>query len=172
MNPFLDKKPATEAIKGILALVFAILIFADPSVALKTITSYIGIIAIIAGLVLIVVSATGSGGLQSFGLFQGIVFVVIGALFVGYPAQVAGFFVVLFGLVITIAGAVQLIGYIKYKEMGPAPNLILLHAVLSLILGVLLLFNPFEGALLVTLIIGGYALWYGVVRLYMAWRIR
>jgi uncharacterized membrane protein HdeD (DUF308 family) len=171
MKEFLYNNTTTEIIKGILALLFALLIFIDPAQALKTIATYFGALAIIAGIVLIISAVTGKEGTRNFILFQGIFFTLIGLLIVVYPGGTASLMVLLIGLFITFLGAIQLVTYLQMKEAIPVPGLSLIHAILSLGIGLLLLFNPFEGAVLATLIMGGYALWFGITRLYLAWQI-
>jgi len=171
MKEFLYKNTTTEIIKGILALLIALLIFIDPARALMTIATYLGILALIAGIVLIISAVRGKNGLRNFILIQGIFFTLIGLLIVAYPGGTASLMVVFIGLFITFLGAMQLAAYLQMKEAGPVPGLSLIHAILSLAIGLLLLFNPFEGAVLATLITGGYALWFGITRLYLAWRI-
>ena len=59
----------------------------------------------------------------------------------------------------------------REKEVMPARPLNLIMAVISILVGGLLLFNPFEGAVFATIIIAVYAFIYGITRLYVAWLI-
>ena len=169
MDNIEKKSGTTEILKGILALVLALIIFIDPGRALMTIATYFGVLAIIGGLVLIVTSVVRKYGFWQFLLFQGAVFTLVGSLIVAYPDVTASLMVFFLGLLITFMGIIQLMAYYQVKEMAEVPRLSLVNGVLSLGIGILLLFNPFEGALLATLIMGAYALWYGITRLYVAW---
>lgn len=172
MNQIIKKSRTSEVLKGLLALILAVIIFVDPAEALMTIATYFGVLAIIVGIVLIIISARKENNIWQFLLFQGIVFTIIGALIVAYPGGTASLMIFFIGLLITFLGIIQLIAYLQMKDMVTAPQLSLVHAVLSLVIGGLLLFNPFEGAVLATLIMGGYATWYGITRLYMAWLMK
>ncbi len=169
MDNFITKSGTIELLKGVLALLLGLIVFIDPARALVTIATYLGILAIIGGIVLIVTSLYRKYGFWQFLLFQGIVFTIIGVLIVAYPDVTAGLMVFFVGLLITLMGIIQLIAYLQVKELTPVPRLSLVNAILSLLIGVLLLFNPFQGAVLATLIMGAYALWYGATRLYVAW---
>ncbi|MGM0377802.1 MAG: DUF308 domain-containing protein [Bacteroidota bacterium] len=169
MDNFITKSSTTEILKGVLALLLGLVVFIDPARALVTIATYLGILGIIGGIVLIATSLWRKYGYWQFLLFQGIVFAIIGGLIVAYPDVTAGLMVFFVGLLITFMGVIQLIAYLQVKELTPVPTLSLVNAILSLLIGVLLLFNPFQGAVLATLIMGAYALWYGVTRLYIAW---
>ncbi|MGQ1889081.1 HdeD family acid-resistance protein [Thermophagus sp. OGC60D27] len=171
MNRLYVQTPTSEIIKGVAALLISLLIFIDPAGALMTIATYFGLLALIGGVITIIAALRSHRQGRNFILIQGIFFTLIGLLIVIYPGGTASLMVVLIGLFITFLGAIQLAGYLQMKDVLPAPQLSLIHAILSLAIGLLLLFNPFEGAVLATLIMGAYALWYGISRLYLAWQI-
>jgi len=171
MNGILENSATTEFVKGIVALLISLLIFIDPAGALMTIATYFGILALIVGIIMIISATKGKSVNRNFILIQGIFFSLIGLLIVVYPGGTASLMVIFAGLFITFLGAIQLAGYLQMKEILPVPQLSLIHAILSLAIGLLLLFNPFKGAVLATLIMGGYALWFGITRLYLAWQI-
>ena len=165
----IKRNKSFELFKGAVALILAVLIFANPAVALVTMATYLGILAIIAGIVLIVVSLSQKGNFWQFLLFQGGILALFGTLIVTYPGSTAKLMIIFVGLLITLTGIIQLIGYLKMKEVVTAPHLSLINAVLSILVGALFLFNPFEGAVFLTIILGIYAAWFGFSRLYVAW---
>ncbi len=146
-------------------------IFSDPATALVTIATYLGILGLIAGILLIAFSFSRESGVRQFILVQGIIFSVVGLLIIVYPGGTASLMVLLMGLLILVMGFVQLFAYLQLRELTPTPGLVLFNSVLSVLVGGLLIFNPFEGAVLATFIIGAYALWFGITRLYAAWII-
>lgn len=160
-----------EVLKGLIALVLAVIIFMDPAEALLAIAIYIGALAIITGIVLIIISLIWKSGLWQFTFGQGIIYALIGLLIVTYPKVTAGLLIFLMGLLIVILGIIQFSVYLRLKEIMPARPLNLITSIVSIIVGGLLLFNPFEGAVLATVIIAIYALLYGVTRLYVAWML-
>ncbi|MEA1887814.1 MAG: DUF308 domain-containing protein [Bacteroidota bacterium] len=70
---------------------------------------------------------------------------------------------------IVILGIMQISSYMRLREMMPARPLTLITGIISVLVGGILLFNPFEGAVLATIIIAVYAVLYGITRLYMSW---
>ena len=160
-----------EVLKGIVAIGLAVLIFMNPADALVAIATYIGALAIIAGIVLIVISLVRKTGFWQFTFGQGIIYALIGLLIVTYPKVTIGLLIFLMGLLITILGIMLLSTYLRLKEVMPARPLNLIIAIISILVGGLLLFNPFEGAVFATVIIAVYALIYGITRLYVAWLI-
>lgn len=165
----LKRNKSFEVLKGIVALILAVLIFVNPAGALVTIATYIGILAIVSGIILIVLALSNKGNFWQFLLFQGIVLTLIGTLIVTYPGSTAKLMIFFVGLLITLIGIMQLIAYLQMKEFVTAPHLSLVNSVLSILVGALFLFNPFEGAVFATIILGIYAVWFGISRLYVAW---
>ncbi len=158
-----------EVLKGIIAIGLAVLIFMNPADALVAIATYIGALAIIAGIVLIILSLIRKTGFWHFTFGQGIIYSLIGLLIVTYPKVTIGLLIFLMGLLITILGIMLFSTYMRLKEVMPARPLNLIMAIISILVGGLLLFNPFEGAVFATVIIAVYALIYGITRLYVAW---
>jgi uncharacterized membrane protein HdeD (DUF308 family) len=160
-----------EVLKGIIAIGLAVLIFMNPADALVAIATYIGALAIIVGIVLLIISLVRKVGFWYFTFAQGIIYALIGLLIVTYPKVTIGLLIFLIGLFIVILGIMLFSTYLRLKEIMPASPLNLVTAIISILVGGLLLFNPFEGAVLATVIIAVYALLYGITRLYVAWLI-
>ena len=109
-----------ELLKGIVALVIAIIIFLNPAEALTAIATYLGAIAIIAGLVLIILSLYRKTGFWQLFFGQGLVYSIIGLLIVTYPRVTASLLIFLVGLFITLLGIIQLSAWLRLKEIMPA----------------------------------------------------
>jgi uncharacterized membrane protein HdeD (DUF308 family) len=171
MSTITKRSGTIELLKALIAIILSILIIINPPEALMTLATYFGVIAIITGIIVVVLSLSGKSGFWQIMLFQGIVFTLIGALVIAYPGITASLMIFFIGLLITFLGIIQLIAYLQLREVTTAPKLSLINAIFSIIIGGILLFNPFEGALLATLIVAGYAAWYGISRIYVAWLI-
>jgi uncharacterized membrane protein HdeD (DUF308 family) len=165
----MNRKWGWEVLKGTIAIILAAIVFIKPAEALLTIATYLGILALIAGIVLIILSLAKKSGNWQIWLAEGIINAIIGLLIVAFPKTTASLLIILIGLWITIFGIIQLTIYVRYRNTLPSHLIALLSSILSILVGVLLLFNPFEGAVLATVIIALYALIYGISRLYMAW---
>lgn len=169
MNNINNKKWGFELLKGLIALVIAIFIFTEPAGALVAIATYLGILAIIAGAVIIIVALARKNEFWQIWVAEGFINAVIGLLIVLYPEITASLLILIIGFWVTVFGIIQLIVYMGNRDRLPSGSLSLGSAILSLLVGLLLLFNPFEGAVLATLILAGYALVYGISRFYVAY---
>jgi uncharacterized membrane protein HdeD (DUF308 family) len=158
-----------ELLKGLVAIGLSIIVFMNPANALIALATYLGALAIIGGIILIILSLSRKRGWWQFTFSQGIIYSLIGLFIVVYPKLSAGLLIFLIGLLIVIMGIMQLTAWISLREVMPSPPMNLFTAIISLLVGILLLFNPFEGAVLATIVIAVYALLYGLTRLYQAW---
>lgn len=169
MDNMTNRKWGFELLKGLIALAIAIFVFINPAEALVAIATYLGILAIIAGAVIIIMALSRKGQFWQLWVGEGFINAVIGLLIVLYPQITASLLILIIGFWITVFGIIQLIMYMGNKDKLPSGSLSLGSAVLSLLVGLLLLFNPFEGAVLATLILAGYAVIFAVSRFYMAY---
>ena len=169
MNRMINRGWGWEILKGIVALALAVIVFLNPADALVAIATYLGAISIVAGVIVIIMSLYRKSGFWQLFFGQGIIYAIIGLLIVTYPKLTASLLIFLIGLFITILGIIQFSSWLRLREVMPASPLLLLTAVISILVGGTLLFNPFEGAVLATVIMGVYAVLYGVTRLYVAW---
>lgn len=171
MNDILKQSWGLEVLKGLAALVVAVIIFLNPAEAITAIATYLGALAIIAGLVLIVMALYRKSGFWQLFFGQGVIYALIGLLIVTYPRVTASLLIFLIGLFITILGIIQLSAWFRMREIMPARPLALFTAIISILVGATLLFNPFEGAILATVIMGIYAVLYASTRFYTAYRM-
>jgi len=169
MNHSVSKSWGVETLKGLLAVILAIVIFAHPGKALITLAIYLGILALVAGIIITVRALYRKIGAWQMWVTQGVINMLIGLLIVAYPKTSASLLIFVMGLWITLFGIIQLISYMQLHQIQPVRSLLLLSAVLSILVGGMLLFNPFEGAVLATIVIGVYAVLFAASRFYMAW---
>jgi len=171
MNFFQRNNWLIEALKGALFLILGILCLANPAGALAAIAIYLGILAILSGLGIVIFSLSRKGTHWRFWIFEGIFNLVIGLLLVSYPKTAISVLVIFIGLWIIAMGIIQIITYTNLKKTGYTSQVTLFTAVLSLLIGILLLFNPFEGAKIVAIILGIFAVIYGLSSLFVAFRL-
>ena len=172
MKNLFENNRNLEIIKGLIGLIIGILIFANPEGALVAMATYVGLLALIVGGILIIRALVKKKGSWQWRLSQGIINALLGLLIISYPDATASLLIFIIGLWITFFGIFQLTATLKLQEMLPGQNLSLASGIISILVGALLMFNPFEGAVLATVILGVYALFYALVRFYVAWNMR
>ena len=160
-----------EALKGIVAVIIGIVAFSNPAGALHAIAVLFAIFAIVAGMMVVIVSWSNKGKYWKFWIGEGIFDMIIGILILANPGISISVFVVFIALFIIAVGIIQLLSYYRLKNTLAKPGIYLLTAVISLLFGILLLFNPFEGVKIITVILGIYAVIYGVSSLYLSFKL-
>jgi uncharacterized membrane protein HdeD (DUF308 family) len=104
-------------------------------------------------------------------LIEGLIFVALGIAAILWP-QVATVAVTIFvGWLFVIGGIVQLVSSVATRS-APGFGWRLAAAILAVVLGILLLWNPLAGVLTLTAVLTGYFLAVGVVRIVAALRNR
>jgi len=171
MKKLLENNRNLEIIKGLIGLIIGILILANPQTALMAMATYVGLLALIVGVVLILWALSKKNGSWQWRLSQGVINALLGLLIISYPDVTASLLIFIIGLWITFLGIFQLTATLKLREKIPGQHLSMTSGILSILVGAILMFNPFEGAVLGTLILGVYALFYGLVRFYVAWKM-
>jgi uncharacterized membrane protein HdeD (DUF308 family) len=155
--------------QGLIMIIFGIAAIVNPEITLKTITRFFGIILLISGVFLVVLSKSESKNLPVFWLYEGVINIVIGLLFIFLPAFVANILVILIGLVSLIVGIRNLWFIINHKpeymKIGIIRNLILIA------FGFIFLFVPFKSAVVIVNLLGIVAIIYGLITLYYSYKL-
>ena len=161
--------PWILGLQGVIMIIFGIAAIINPEITLKAITRFFGVILLISGVFLVVLIKLKSNDLPNFWLYEGVVNIVIGLLFLFFPAFVANIFVIIIGLIALIIG-IRNLGLL----IGNKSDFLLLGVIRNIILvafGLLFLFVPFQGAMVIINVIGFIALLYGVVTAVIAYRL-
>jgi len=163
----------SNLLKGLLALILGVLILINPSNALLALAFYFGIFAIIGGAIVLFYAykSRGRGAYSTIRFLEGILDILIGLAIVSYPELSVQLFIVLFGIWSIFIGIIQLSAYSGFRSMNFNASLILVSGILSLLVGILLLLNPFESARVIAVIIGIYAVLYGLFSMVTAFKV-
>ena len=155
---------------GIAAVIIGILLFTSPGVTMAVLVQILGLYWLIKG-ILEIISIFIDSSQWGWKLFMGIVGILAGILILQHPLWstflVPGVTVLLigiFGIVIGIIGLVR-----AFQGAGWGVGIL---AVLSLLLGILLIANPLFSIALFPFILGSFAIVGGIAAIIMAFRMR
>lgn len=161
------------ALRGVLAILFAIIAFALPFVAatamLLVFAAYAfvdGIFALIAGL-----RAARHHGRSAPLLIEGVLDLLIGIFFFLWPGAALVAFVWMIAIWAAVTGVLLIaagVALIRYSGEW----LLILGGIVSVLLGVVLFFAPGAGIVAISWWLGVYALLFGIALLMAAFRIR
>ena len=162
------------ALRGVLAIIFGLLVFAWPGISLWVLVLFFGANALIDGVLAIVAAVRGSasGGRWWGMLLQGILGIATGIitfLWPGLTALVLLYFIAAWAIVI---GVFEIVAAIRLRKEIEGEWLLALRGVLAIVFGVILFANPGAGALAVVWLIGAFSIALGVLNLILAFRLR
>jgi uncharacterized membrane protein HdeD (DUF308 family) len=161
------------ALRGLAAVLFGILAFAWPGLTIFWLVCFFGAYALINGILSFVLAAKAPKGSGIVGLvLGGLLSVAAGLVTFFWPALTA------LGLLILIAwwaifnGIMEIVSAIRLRKVIKNEWLLVLAGVASIVFGILLLLQPAVGALVLIWWIGAWALFFGVLLMALAFRMR
>jgi uncharacterized membrane protein HdeD (DUF308 family) len=156
-------------IRGILAVLFAVMAFTLPGLTLITLVLLYGIYALADGLTALWV---GGRARAWWFVLLGVLGVIVGIFTFIYPGITA---VALLYLIVAWAvarGVFEIVTAIQLRKEISNEWLLIIGGILSVLFGVALVINPAAGALAVVWIIGIYAFIFGLMMILLAFRLR
>ena len=161
-------------IRGICGIVFGVVAFAYPGLALSTLVILFGAWVLIDGVFRIVGATAGRASDPDWGfhLIIGLLGVVVGFLTFRAPGITALILVIYIGAWALMIGAVEIALAIKLRRELKGEWLLVLMGLVSIIFAVLLLWNPGPGALALLWLIASYAIVLGVLAIFFGFRLR
>ena len=154
-------------LNGILILIFGLIALFFPNITLKALGIYFAISLLIGGAVLVAEAfrVKRHGNKWYMPLLEGIIGVLIGLIILARPEVVATVFVIIMGICAVITGLIFLFAYSQKTLPAFSNSVMLVISIISLLTGVFIIINPFESTRIVTVLIGIYAIIYGIFSL-------
>ncbi len=156
-------------IRGILAVLFGLMAFAWPALTLLTLVLLYGAYAFVDGLTAIWFGVSSRAWL--FLLF-GILGVLVGIYTFFYPVVTALALLYLIAAWALVRGVFEIITAIQLRKEITYEWALIISGFISIIFGIVLVVNPRAGALGMVLVIGAFALMFGVMMIVFALRVR
>ncbi len=162
------------AVNGLIALLLGILIISTPATTLIIIGKYFGLVILVGGLILLFTAFYNIKKEKSYGLIliESVITIILGILILIYTRKTLEIFVILIGIWAIIIGFSQLAILIDKNYYTSGKHLFLFNGLLTVILGVFMLFNPFTmGQFFITLA-GIGAMVFGILLIFFAFKIK
>jgi uncharacterized membrane protein HdeD (DUF308 family) len=162
------------ALRGVAAIVFAVLAFALPGITLAVLIVLFGAYALIDGIFAIVSAIRAAQGHRPWGSFliEGAVGILIGLVTFFVPGVTLAFLVALVAIWAIVTGVFEIAAAVRLRRHLPGEWLLILSGVLSVIFGVLIFIAPIAGALVIVWWLAAYAMLFGILLLALAFRLR
>jgi len=162
------------ALRGVAAILFALIAFAWPGITLTALVWLWGAYAFVDGVFAVVAAVRAAEQHQRWGmlLLEGISGIAAGIVAFAWTGITALVLVYLIAAWAIVTGIFEIAAAIRLREMIEGEWLLGLSGVLSVLLGVLIIARPGAGLLAWVWVIGAYALLFGIVLLALAFRLR
>ena len=161
-------------IRGIAGIVFGVIAFAYPGLALATLILLFGAWVLIDGVFRIVGATAGRASDPDWGfhLIIGILGIVVGVLTFRAPGITALALIIYIAAWALMIGAAEIALAIKLRREIKGEWFLILIGLASIIFAVLLLWNPGPGAVALLWLIASYAIVFGVLAIFFGFRLR
>lgn len=162
------------AIRGGLAVLFGILALVVPGAALTALVTLFGAYALVDGIFALLTAARFTHTDERWGLLilEGVVGVVAGIVTFVHPAATAVALIYLVAIWAILTGVLEIAAALRLRKIIAGEWALGALGVVSLLLGIGLLADPGAGLVVLAMIIGIYALIFGLGLLSLAWRLR
>lgn len=176
MRPMLDALARNWwviLLRGVVAILFGIATFIWPGITLITLVLLYGAFAFADGVLSIIAAIRGGVPAPRWWLaLVGVFGIAAGILTVIWPGITAMVLLLFIAFWAIAAGVMEIVGAIKLRKEIDDEWLLIASGVLSVLFGLLLLFQPGAGALALVLVIGSFAILYGILLVMFGLRLR
>jgi len=159
-------------LRGVLAILFAILTFAAPGITLAYLIVLFGVFALFDGILHIIAAFRSGTGHWWALLLAGLVSVAAGVITFFYPGLTALALLYCIAFWSIVAGIAEIMAAIRLRKEIEGEWLLALAGVLAVLFGIYLVANPGAGALGLVLVIGAYAFVAGIVLIALGFKLR
>jgi uncharacterized membrane protein HdeD (DUF308 family) len=161
-------------LRGVIAIVFGIAVFAQPEISLKTLILLFGVFALADGIANMSSAIGGQEDDENWWvlLVAGLCGIGVGVLTFFNP-QITALALLFYIAIWAIAtGLLEIVAGVRLRQEIDGEFWLILSGLLSVAFGMFLIARPGNGALAVLWLIGGYAILFGLTLIVLAFRER
>lgn len=165
----------TLALRGAAAVLFGLLTLVWPGVTLWALVLLFGAWALVDGVSRLMALATGAPGAREHRttlVLQGILGIGIGIMTFVWPGMTALALLFVIAAWALAIGVTEVVAAVQLRRVIENEWLLGLIGVLAIVFAIALVITPGGGALVITWLIGWFALLVGTLRLALAWELR
>lgn len=173
MEIFITKKYKSSIVSSIILILLGTMLFFESEKTIITISYVIGSIIIALGALAFINYFREETTTKGLGIAYGIISVILGILIISNPIAIASIIPIFIGIGIILNSAVKLQYSLDLKKISNKMwKTTFIVSLISTICGVVILFNPFEGAVIITKIIGAFLIIYSLIDMICSYNIR
>lgn len=166
MEKLMQKFFRSSLVTSIVLMILGVLLILQSEVTIITISYIIGTLLIALGAIAIIkfVKNVNSINREDLDIVYGTVTIILGVIVIYNPEAIASIIPIIIGIGIVISSATKLQYAIELKEnLSSQWKTTMIISIISAICGVILICNPFKGAVVIMQIIGGFIIVYSIL---------
>jgi uncharacterized membrane protein HdeD (DUF308 family) len=164
----------TVALRGAIAILFGLALLIWPTISLRVLVVLFGLFAIVGGAFTAIVMLREANAYKRWWLFllEGLFGIAAGVIALFWPGITGLILLYLIAAWAIVTGLFEIIVAFQLRQQLQGEWLLVLAGIVSVVFGVLLTVWPVAGALAILVFLGAYAIFYGVMLLIVAYRLR
>lgn len=159
-------------LRGILALIFGFIAISSPGIVIVTLLLYVGILAVLSGLFLIIEGIAIKSDDRGMRILEGVVSIIFGLMFILAPGFVLSFAMYFIAFWAIIGGIMQIIYAVKLRKEITNEWFAILNGVITLIFGLAVLTNIVAGASALVMVFGIFAIISGILMIVLSFKVK
>ena len=162
------------ALRGALAAAFGLYALLRPGQALATLIMVFGAMVLVAGILSIIAGLRWQSYHRPIAaiVVEGIICIAFGLLALFRPGATAVAWLFLVSGFAIVSGVLHFVAGLRLRKETPGEWTLILDGVLTVILGILMVLLPWAGLLALIWLVGAYSLFFGILLLVTAFRVR
>lgn len=166
METLMKKFFRSSLISSIILMIIGVLLILQSEITIITISYLIGTLLIAMGAIAIIkfIKNINNVNREELDIFYGVVTIILGVIVVYNPEAIASIIPIIIGIGIIINSATKLQYAIELKQsLNSQWKTTVIISIISAVCGVILICNPFKGAVVIMQIIGGFIVAYSIL---------
>lgn len=166
METLMKKFFRSSLISSIILMIIGVLLILQSEITIITISYLIGTLLIAMGAIAIIkfIKNINNVNREELDIFYGAVTIILGVIVVYNPEAIASIIPIIIGIGIIINSATKLQYAIELKQsLNSQWKTTVIISIISAVCGVILICNPFKGAVVIMQIIGGFIVAYSIL---------
>ena len=175
MDKLFKKFFRSSMITSLVLIAFGVMLIMKSEATIITISYVLGGILVALGVLAVIkfIQGTNKENKNELDIVYGVVTVILGVLIITHPQAIASIIPLVLGVAIIISSSTKLQYAFELKaNKNNLWKVTMIVSIISTLCGVLLLFNPFKGAVIFTQLVGGFIIAYAVLDIISTMTIR